>query len=290
MKRLLALGLLLMSVCAQAQPRPVIKGRTPLTQLVKLETNLTRKIPLLRVSPLAPIPNAGNALLSPQMVHDQATKLLASASLETFPFKKSQIQPLEQHIHHFVFTIAPRDNPQQIVGTGFVFSQEEEQAPLRLWGATSAQVAQQAGEDVLITFQGLRSTTSFPAKIVFQGHPLGSNAALIEVPQEISQVAMPIPLADKQVIRPHQPLMAYGFDETGRFHKEELMSFVPGPERGLALPARPEEAAPLAGGFVTNRTVKRWGFLQKFFSRPTSRRILGPKGGFMIQRKKNPRS
>ena len=269
-KRLLwIICLLVTGVCVHAQPWPSLTEGAKALGTLRAEAKLLRnKLPLIKnvsvTHPATPV-----AVLSAHETHVNALKLLSHASLETSPIRqRPQIPTLEPQLHHFIFTISPRNQPQQVMGTGFVFAQTENEKAVRLWGATSAQVAQQAGKDILVTFHAKHQPdVSFPGEIVVQGHPDGSNAALIRLPQQITTVAMPIPLQTPHIHpRWMDDFMVYGFNTSGNVYKAGLSHAVYGPERMLAIPESFLPDASVPGGLVVNDSGHAVGILTRSYS------------------------
>lgn len=213
---------------------------------------------------------------SVEQVRQTAAELLKNAALDKPLIQTPSIAPLEQNIHRFVFTISSKHEPNKIAGTGFVFVPDIPGKEPALWGATTTDVAQKTGSEIVVTFHTkYPQDFSFPATIIQQGHPDGVNAALIRLPAQSAVVALPIELSDDPFPFGEQPLMAYGFDTNGNFYKKGLaLSFV-GTDRLIAKSPRPVSAENGNGGLVVNKQGQALGIYNATF-RPNKEGTVFP--------------
>ena len=231
------------------------------------------------------LPIESPRLTSPERSLAATSSLLDNAAMQYSVLQRPTIKPLEENIHRFIFTLSPRQDPSQALGSGFVFAQTRADGSLRLWGATTAQIAEQTGPDVLLTFRAPNAQTfSFPARVVMQGRTFGSNAALIEVPEEISQVALPVDLSTTKPtprfrqdtpdasLNPTQlfthsckEALAYGFHTDGHIYKIGMAPFSMGSERLLA--HTPQEATLLdtEGGLMVDGHGRALGIYNRAY-------------------------
>ncbi len=161
------------------------------------------------------------------------------------------IKPLDNNIQRFIFTVAPKDYGAAAVGSGFVFAQTQPNGTVRLWGVTTADIADQAGPNVRLTFHlPQQRPISFPGKIVARGSVAGSNAALIEVPEDFADVALPVvPSSQRKV---GASALTYGFHADGNLYKMGLAPFMQTSERGLAHITPSPSPLSLQGGLVVD--------------------------------------
>lgn len=185
--------------------------------------------------------------LTPNQAVETSRQLLHNASLQTDMLKAPAIEPLEQNLSRFLFTVSPENEPDKIIGSGFVFATQQN-GNAQLWGATSAAVTQQAGENVQITFHPPhQEPISFPAKVLLQS--TSGQAALLQLPQTVSQVALPISL-NLHAPQENELLIAYGFSKNGALHKVGHSTFFSGTERVVAQGPTLDFPDLLSGGFL----------------------------------------
>ena len=193
---------------------------------------------------------------SPQVMsaHDaleNSVNLLANAALESSLFVPPSIKPLDNNIQRFVFTVSPKGYNTEPVGSGFVFAQNLPNGTVRLWGITTADIATRTGPDVRLTFTiPQERPISFPGKIVAQGSADGSNAALIEVPEDIAEVALPVIPSTRNTV--NGGALAYGFHDDGNLYKMGLAPFMQTSERGLAHTSQLYSPLAMQGGLVVD--------------------------------------
>lgn len=182
-----------------------------------------------------------------------SVNLLAHASWERSLLTPPSIKPLDNHIQRFVFTVSPQDYGAAPVGSGFVFAQTQPNGTVRLWGITTADIANQAGPNVRLTFHlPQQRPISFPGRIVARGSAAGSNAALIEVPEDFADVALPVVPSTRGIA--NGGALAYGFHTDGNLYKTGLAPFMQTSERGLAH-AKPTPFSPtMQGGIVVDES------------------------------------
>ena len=264
----LALLLCIDGIAADSVPLPL--RLTKMTRIKDVVSSLNRHVnsTLLKALSAQPykLPIPVEEVYSVKRAEQIARDLLKNASMDKPLFQIPSIDPLEQNIHRFVFTVSPRHDPQKIAGTGFVFIQDVPGEEPRLWGATTTDVARKTGKDVIITFHTkYPQDFSFPAQIVRQGHPDGVNAALIRLPEQSSRVALPIELSADPFPHKEQPLMAYGFDTNGNFYKKGLSLSFSGTDRLIARSPRPISAENGNGGLVVNERGQALGIYNATF-------------------------
>lgn len=143
-------------------------------------------------------------------------RLVGSVHVEKPLFRSPVLQPFEQHIHHFIFTVSARDAHRPFKGSGFVFA-EEYQGKTVLWGATAAHIARAIGKEVTVTFHVNGQEVSFPAEVVLTGRKYGLNAALIKLPPEAFEAARPV-VGAHAAPEKGAPLFTYGFS-AGQYKK-----------------------------------------------------------------------
>ncbi len=157
-----------------------------------------------------------------QMAEMSATKGLSAAAafnisrqiIEQSQLKKSflmtpSLTPFEQYAPRFIFTISPQGIKNPFRGSGFVFAEQHEGKTV-LWGFTAAHIARGMGTDVNVTFYLHGQEYTYPARVVSIGRKYGLNAALIQLPQEVAEVAIPV-IARSQLPKPGDQLFTYGF-------------------------------------------------------------------------------
>ncbi len=245
-----------LSPLAQAQITSLTEGtaRTAV-QAGKIEQEVARSIQQISRSVVPPI------FSTPQLTAAQTVQiskqLLANARLEKNFLGVPKIEPLEKHIHRFVFTITPINDPQRVTGNGFVFAEEKDGQTV-LWGLTTAQTAEISGEDVLVSFHADQHVQSFHARIVQSSNPEGSNTALIELPPTVADVALPIQPAERLSQEKPKHLLSYGIDNHGFVHKQTQRLFFSGSERLIAenTPGAPQQPM---GGLVVNEKGQALG-------------------------------
>ncbi len=264
--------LLLTSVLAQAQLQdlPLVLRASKVNPVV-LHTNnglsqrLSRLISQTFQNRSYYVPLSLSAPLSPQQAVDVSQQLFSRAQMNTFIWKTPQIEPLEQNLPRFLFTVSAKKKSSPVLGTGFVFATQEE-GKTYLWGATTASVAAKAGKNVYLTFQipGYEQPFSFPAQVLMQSR--SGNIALLKVPQEISHVALPVQLDTSFPSDNYQNVLAYGLAREGDFYKGGHSIFFGGTERLLG--NAPETNLPqiYSGGFVVNAQGKTIGLYNRSYS------------------------
>lgn len=188
-------------------------------------TQITRKIMKI---PSYHIPVNLQHPLNPNQAVSLSHHLLKQARLKTSSFRAPAIEPLEQNLSRYMFTIVAEKHPAKPLGTGFIFATQSG-SEAHLWGATTADVVQNTEDDLMIQFMTPHQAFTFPAKVVLQT-PSG-NAALLELPQSVSQVALPIPLNFDASLWPQQELLAYGIRANGQFYKAGHSVLKTGTER-----------------------------------------------------------
>ena len=205
--------------------------------------------------------NMAIAVSSPQKARMLATDLLKGNSglIHSSP---GGLIPLEQNIDRFIFTISTPEHPEEFLGTGFVFAHGE-QNQTRLWGATTAQIAQAAGPEMLITFhEASGQKLAYLARVVATGHPDGINTALLEIPEETAEIALPLKLPNAHVSPKSKDVFAFAFDKTGEIYMIDMRLFF----RGNRLLANSMEEAvplPLSGGLVVDDDGQLIGIFDK---------------------------
>lgn len=145
--------------------------------------------------------------------------------------RKPVLTSLEPNIHRFIFTVSPRGHENGFKGSGFVFA-EKHLGKTILWGTSAAHTVRNMGSDVTVTFHLDGKDISFPATVELTGRKFGINAALIKLPEEAAEVALPIELAP-EALSPQTTVFTYGFSN-GSFKKTVRSVLVPGTERLLA--------------------------------------------------------
>lgn len=138
---------------------------------------------------------------------------------------------LEPNIHRFIFTVAPHGQTNGFKGSGFVFA-DQRGGKTTLWGASAAHTVRHMGKDVTVSFHINGEEISFPATIELTGRKFGLNAALIKLPEEAAEVALPFERSDEGVT-PSSPVFTYGFS-AGKYKKTQREILFLGGERLLA--------------------------------------------------------
>ncbi len=269
MKRYIAiLGLLLYAVVFSSAQTPLRLSK--MSRIKEVLSSLNRHIDSAVLKTLSAQPHKLpidiHAMPSANLAQKAAKELLQNAAMDKPLIQTPSIEPLEQNIHRFVFTISPKHEPGKIAGTGFVFVPDIPAQEPVLWGATTTDVARKTGKDVIITFHTkYPQDFSFPAQIVEQGHPDGVNAALIRLPEQSAIVALPIELSPDPFPFGDQPLMAYGFNTNGSFYKKGLSLGFAGTDRLVAQSPRPVSAENGNGGLVVNAHGQALGIYNATF-------------------------
>ena len=269
MKRYIAiLGLLLYAVGFSSAQTPLRLSK--MSRIKEVLSSLNRHIDSAVLKTLSAQPHKLpidiRAAPSADLAQKTAKELLQNAAMDRPLIQTPSIEPLEQNIHRFVFTISSRYEPGKIVGTGFVFVPDIPGQEPALWGATTTDVARKTGKDILVTFHTkYPQDFSFPAQIVGRGHPDGVNAALIRLPEQSAIVALPIELSPEPFPFGEQPLMAYGFNTNGSFYKKGLSLGFAGTDRLIAQSPRPVSAENGNGGLVVNARGQALGIYNGTF-------------------------
>lgn len=162
---------------------------------------------------------------------ETARKITEGIALQRPLLKKPVLTNLEPNIRRFIFTVTPRGAVSGPQGSGFVFA-DYYQGKTVLWGASAAQTVKNMGTDVTVTFHLDGAPVSFPATVELAGREPGLNAALIKLPREAAQVALPFMLAPASVSA-KETLFTYGFSE-GNYKKTVRSVLVSGSERLVA--------------------------------------------------------
>lgn len=170
---------------------------------------------------------AGQAQKAVEMSRQITERVRVSRSL----LKKPVLTSLEPNIHRFIFTVAPRGKENGFKGSGFVFA-EKYLGKTVLWGTSAAHMVRHMGKDVTVTFHLDGEDVSFPATVELTGRKYGLNAALIKLPEEAAEVALPVELAEGTVL-PKETLFTYGFS-AGTLKKTVRSAVRPGSERLMA--------------------------------------------------------
>lgn len=181
---------------------------------------------------------------------ETARKITESVALQRPLLRKPVLTNLEPNIHRFIFTVSPRGVTAGPKGSGFVFA-ERLRGKTVLWGASAAQTVKNMGTDITVTFHLNDRTVSFPATVELAGHEAGLNAALIKLPEEAAQVALPFTLAT-ETVSPQESVFTFGFNN-GDLKKTIRSVLVPGTERLVAdLPLFSAPKSGLDGSVVLN--------------------------------------
>lgn len=162
---------------------------------------------------------------------EMARQITAKIAVQRPLLRPAVLTSLEPNIHRFIFTVTPRGAEAGFKGSGFVFA-DKHQGKTVLWGASAAHTVRHMGKDVTVTFHLQGQKVSFPATIELTGRKFGVNAALIKLPEEVAQVALPFEIS-KQAVAPKSPVFTYGFSD-GTFKKTVRSVLVPGSERLMA--------------------------------------------------------
>lgn len=181
------------------------------------------------------------------------------------------LQSLDAQINRSLFTLAAANAPEVPLGTGFVFSFHPKGGEKQIWGATTAEVAQKAGDDILITFYAEDQTVSFPARVVAKGHVQGNNTALLELPPGLISFAQPIELHISAVsnqipLEKKSNLISYVFSSEGDLYKIGTQNIFSGTERILA--QAPAKGADIGGtgGVVVNEQGQAIGIYSQTYN------------------------
>lgn len=184
-------------------------------------------------------------------------RIVGGVRIEKPLFRSPVLQPFEQHVRQFIFTVSARNAAHPFKGSGFVFA-EEYKGKTVLWGATAAHVARSMGNEVTVTFHLNGQDVSFPAQIVLTGRKYGLNAALIKLPPEALAVARPV-IAAESLPEKDAPLFTYGFS-AGQYKKTLRRAITASPERVVADFPRFNAPKPgFCGSLVVNAEGKAVG-------------------------------
>lgn len=184
-------------------------------------------------------------------------RLVGGIRMEKPLFRSPVLQPFEQHMRQFVFTVSARGEQHPFKGSGFVFA-EKYQGKTILWGATAAHIARAVGREVTVTFHLHGRDVSFPAEIVLTGRKYGLNAALIKLPPEAVETARPVVQAETAPIK-GDLLFTYGFS-AGQYKKTLRRTIASNAERVVADFPRLNTPKPgFCGSLVVNDQGKAVG-------------------------------
>ncbi len=161
----------------------------------------------------------------------EAEALLANATLRTRTLRSPVLDPLEQNIHHFIFTVSQVGYENGFHGSGFVIA-ENLSGKTVLWGVTAKHILNTFHGDLQITFRADGKLHTFPVKNVISGRKYGLNAALLQLPQEAAQIARPIPL-ELTAPLPGENVFAFGFSR-GKYQKLTRKVLLTNAERLIA--------------------------------------------------------
>lgn len=197
------------------------------------------------------------AQMSAARALNASQKIIQNIRLEKQFFRSPALQPFEQHVRHFIFTVSARGAANPFKGSGFVFA-EKYKGNTVLWGATAAHVARAMGRDVTVTFYLDGQEVSFPAQIVLTGRKYGLNAALIKLPPEVLAAARPV-IAAEGLPSKDDALFTYGFS-AGQYKKTLRRVITAGAERVVADFPRLNAPKPgFCGSLVVNAQGKAVG-------------------------------
>lgn len=169
--------------------------------------------------------------ISARRAQEQANQILARATAQTRRFGGPVITALEKNINRFVFTITQADGTHPFTGTGFVVA-EEYQGKTVLWGVTAKHTITPFHGPLEITFHTPHKPVKFRVKRVIEGRKFGLDAALLELPPQAAQVALPFPLTYALPAQ-GETVFAYGYGE-GKYQKIVRKFLFSGDERLVA--------------------------------------------------------
>lgn len=184
-------------------------------------------------------------------------QILKGVRLQTPLFRTPVLTSIEPNIRRFVFTVEARGQKNGFKGSGFVFA-DNRSGQTVLWGASAAHTVRHLGKDVTVTFHLNDKDVSFPATVALTGRKFGLNAALIKLPEDAAEVALPVEMTKKPT-DPKDALFTYGFSE-GSFKKTVRSVLASGEERLLAdFPRFGAPRAGFCGSVVLNREGRAVG-------------------------------
>lgn len=190
---------------------------------------------------------------SPMTTRIVSKQLLSGVSSTHSLLTGISLKPLEANINRYLFTVSSKANPDVPLGSGFTVANFNADGSLELMGVTTAGVAQKTGEEVMITFHTPEGNIPFEGRIVLSGHPQDQNIALIELPAEVTRVALPVEVPTRQDRRFSKTnALAYWISSDGRAYKStHRVVFT----NGTAVLAQTEQGAATAtesGGLVVD--------------------------------------
>lgn len=187
---------------------------------------------------------------SARQAQEQANQILARASAQARRFRSPVIAALEKNINRFVFTITQADGTHSFTGTGFVIA-EEYQGKTILWGVTAKHTITPFHGPLEITFHTPHKPVKFRVKRAIEGRKFGLDAALLELPPQAAQVALPLPLTYALPAQGEQ-IFAYGYGN-GKYQKIVRKFLFSGDERLIAkFPRIQKPRAGFCGSPVVN--------------------------------------
>nr|QGT50913.1 hypothetical protein Elusimicrob2101_1760 [uncultured Elusimicrobia bacterium] len=188
---------------------------------------------------------------------ETARRITEAVRLQKPLFGKPVLTSLEPNIHRFIFTVTPRGEINGFKGSGFVFA-DQRNGKTVLWGASAAHTVRHMGKEVTVSFRINGQEISFPATVELTGRKFGLNAALIKLPEEVAEVALPFERAEEGVSK-RTPVFTYGFS-AGQYKKTQREILFPGADRLLAnFPYFGEPKPGFCGSVVVNEQGRAIG-------------------------------
>ena len=204
------------------------------TNLKKILVSVPRPTIVLKTHRWTVVPNQPPFAvpgMTPQKALNLSRSISEAAQVKTSFFRKPQLTPFEQHIRHFIFTVSEAGVKNAFKGSGFVFAEQREGKTI-LWGLSAAHVVRHMGPNVNVTFYANGHEYTYPAEVVLTGRKYGLNAALIKLPQQVAQVALPV-IAATQEPELGTSLFTFGFS-AGQYKKTLRKVLFAGSERIVA--------------------------------------------------------
>lgn len=193
-----------------------------------LPANLRKMVAPLVHKQTAPFAVQG---LSAAAAHNLSLQITSQVQIKKPLMHMPALLPFEQHVRHFIFTVSAQGVERPFKGSGFVFAEQHEGQTV-LWGFTAAHVVRGMGTDVNVTFYNDGKEYVYPARVVMTGRKYGINAALIQLPPEVAEVARPV-LAAARFPKDASKLFTYGFSG-GEYKKTLRRVLAAHPDRVVA--------------------------------------------------------
>ena len=198
----------------------------------------------------AQLPPFKDPHMSPERALSFSRAVASKIKVQQPLFRQPELTPVEQYVRHFIFTVSQRGVQDPFKGSGFVIAEKQGDKTV-LWGVSGAHVVRYMGKDVNVTFYSDGKEYTYPAEIVLTGRKYGLNAALIKLPPEVAEVALPV-ISSTQAPKPGDPLFTFGFS-AGTYKKTFRHVLFSGDERVVAnFPSTSQPRPGFCGSLVLN--------------------------------------